>query len=173
MSASPAQIDFCNRLYAERDVPDEVRELVAAKARVLAPKDFSRVIDVIKAIPKKSVPVLEPGTYQDGDVIFRVQVSRESSRPYALVLDAESGRFTYDGGAYRQHAASAQPITFEQAMELGARYNRCIHCGRDLTAVDSVLLSIGPWCAEKHHGVSQAELVARMRAAQAEQAVMV
>jgi hypothetical protein len=87
---------------------------------------------------------------------------------YAKVLNPESGRWVYDGGAYRAHANTAEPITIERALELGARYGRCIYCGRELSAVDSVILSIGPVCAEKHHGVSQAELIAMQHEADAQ-----
>ena len=168
MAASAAQIDFLHKLYAERVVPDGVRELVTQKARVLCPRDFSRVLDIVKGLPKKQVAQLEEGTYADGDVILRVQISRESGRRYAKVLDAVTGRWVYDGNAYAAHANTAQPITIERAMELGARFGRCIHCGRELSAVDSVLLSIGPVCAERHHGVSQAELVRLQREADAQ-----
>jgi hypothetical protein len=157
MSASPKQLQFVDSLYAERIVPHEVRELVAAKARLLAPKDFSRVIDIVKGLPKKSVPVLEPGTYEDGDVIFRVQVSRESGRPYAKVWTGTS--WVYDGSAYRAHAATAVVVPLERAIEIGVATGHCVCCARDLTDPLSVQAGIGPVCVQRY-GTTREEIIA-------------
>jgi hypothetical protein len=172
MSASPRQVSYIEDLLVQREVDDVRKDAIRATIADMTPTQISNIIDALNLLPRKPVaqlPALEAGkVYVSGDVVIRVQKNRQSGRSYALVLDNESGRFEYDGNAYRAYAATAEPISFERAAELGMRHNRCIHCSRDLTAEDSVLLAIGPVCAQKHHGVSQSDLVARMRAIQGE-----
>lgn len=158
MSASPRQVSFVETLFRDRQVPDEVREAVEAKARVLTPGDFSKVIDVLLTLPKVALPTLEPGTYQDGDVIFRVQVSKQSGKPYAKVWDGHKG-WNYDGNAYRAHAATAEQVPLERAIEIGCATGHCVVCARDLSDPLSVEAGIGPVCVTRY-STTREEIIA-------------
>lgn len=82
--------------------------------------------------------------------IYKIQRAvHGSGRPYAKVLDPETGDWIISRGAVREVLRSGERLTLEAARELGHLYGRCIACGRTLTVEASIKAGIGPVCATK------------------------
>lgn len=142
---------------SEPDAPAEPKQPWTA---VPAPKQTVTFKPVTQA---HAVPDIAEGTYLFEDQVYQVQKSKLSGKKYAKVL--KHGKFTYDPGAIFRLPADAQTVTIAEAIQWGLRFNRCIHCGRQLEKADSVLLAIGPVCAKRHHGLTQKQLIAAQQGA--------
>lgn len=81
----------------------------------------------------------------DGE-IFRTFESRSSGNLYAKIWTDEG--WEYAAGAIRRIRPEHR-MTVERAKELSVRFARCIRCGADLTAAESVERGIGPICITK------------------------
>lgn len=105
---------------------------------------------------------LKAGMYQTpaGD-IFKVQVSKQSGRPYAKhlrliggerMVDATEERvnfeFVYAPGAILA-IKPEMTMTLEAAKAFGLRYGVCCVCGAFLKDARSVAAGIGPVCAKR------------------------
>jgi hypothetical protein len=88
---------------------------------------------------------VEPGMYRRNGQIFRVQVSRESGRTYAKLLNAETNKFEYAGGAIHRLTAGDR-MTVEEAREYGRATGVCCVCARELSNPKSIKAGIGPIC---------------------------
>lgn len=161
MNISPKQAYWADRLLAERAVSDELRaEVERRRCSARTPRDFSPVMDILFALPKvqrQPLPQLEPGTYEHDGVIFRVQISKQSGRPYAKVWEGHG--WVYDSQAYSQHAASAVVVPLERAIAIGVATGHCVCCARDLTDPVSVEAGIGPVCVGRY-GTTREEIIA-------------
>lgn len=81
----------------------------------------------------------------DGE-IYRTFTSRSTGNLYAKIWTDEG--WEYAAGAIR-HIRPEHRMTVERAIELSVRFTRCIRCGADLTAAESVERGIGPVCITK------------------------
>ena len=81
----------------------------------------------------------------DGE-IFRTFESRSTGNLYAKIWTDEG--WEYAAGAIRRIRPEHR-MTVERAVELSVRFTRCIRCGADLTAAESVERGIGPVCITK------------------------
>ncbi len=84
-----------------------------------------------------------PGAFRRDGVVYRVQMNRETGRPYAKVL--QNGSFVYVMGAIHK-VREADRLTFEEACAISATIGECVVCGRTLTDPNSVAQGIGPIC---------------------------
>jgi hypothetical protein len=165
MAASPKQTEYINKLLATKIVPAPLRDHAG---RVLANsasswRIVSDLIDDLKLCDWKPredaqpLPALEPGTYEHDGVIFRVQLNRETKRPYAKVWDGRS--WFYDTQAYRQHAAGAVVIPLERVIEIGLATGHCVKCATNLRDPLSIEAGIGPVCVVKHYGTTREAII--------------
>jgi hypothetical protein len=159
--ASAASIRYARSLWTERvnDVDPATMQAAEHDQRAV-----SAIIDTLRNAPRKpsSVPATgpasapaEPGMYRTADgALYRVQVSRESGRPYAKRLSvtddggAPRGRFEYAAGAvYRLSAA--QRLSADECAAIGREFGVCVVCGAELSDPASVARGIGPVCATR------------------------
>jgi hypothetical protein len=174
--ASEPQARYAADLLRTRVAPDErVTGTVKTAAEVLAlfeasgrmNRDMARnIIDSYKDRPRpqraepapvaraerKPAPVeLEAGMYRVGDVVYKVQKSRQSGRMYAkrlVVHGSGDASFEYDSGAVRKITPDDR-MSLEDAKEFGHVYGVCCNCGATLTDEKSIAAGIGPVCATK------------------------
>lgn len=158
--ATEKQISFIKSLIAERDVSELELNRYRTLVREQGTKGASRVIDLLKATPRKigqePVTVAPEGMHKVGDRIFKVQRAvHGSGNLYAKELvqagpDAfEDGfKFEYSPGIIRILNDSTL-MTIEEAKRFGALYGTCCVCGRTLTDENSIAEGIGPVCAKK------------------------
>lgn len=172
MAASPKQIEFINKLIEKKVVPAPLREHadnVLAHATDVSGRTVSSLIDDLKLCEWKflaaaaALPVLEPGTYQDGEIIIRVQRNRQTGRPYAKVWNGSG--WDYDGSAYRTHAASAVVIPLDRALAIGVATGHCVVCAIDLRDPVSVEAGIGPVCVKRYGTTREAIIEGRRQLA--------
>lgn len=107
-----------------------------------------------KTILKQGARV-EPGYYQLGEDIYKVQMNREETRAYAKILVVDSsedgtnkGRFEYAPGAISK-LSPEMALGEEAASEFGQLYGFCCICGLKLTNEESIERGIGPICRAK------------------------
>lgn len=105
----------------------------------------NRVVELRKSQEENPERFLTPGIYIVGDMVYRVQESRESHL-YAMRFDPKKG-WVYERGVVRK-LTSDDRATLEKAQEYGRRTKRCAVCGRLLTNAESVARGIGPICAQ-------------------------
>lgn len=159
-SASAAQIARLTREFANRDTAHlgpVLRDLVdKMSARVAANEpvsfdDAHAMLDVLNICPLKerSAPnLVGEGFYLHNNSVFRVRISKSTGRAWAARLDPDSGKFDYAKGVVFELKDSMR-LTLEQAAKLGAKWHRCVVCGKDLTHPDSTRRGMGPYCANK------------------------
>lgn len=178
--ASPAQINFVKSLSADRDVPvagrDEQEAFLIARwedcysGKDVSMPEASKVIDWLKAMPKKPVAViantgatvqLTEGVYEapNGDII-KLQKSKSSGNLYAKVAVAITGeRLTMTGDVVKfsyeyapglvKHITPAMRMNEAMAEAFAIRFGVCCWCGRGLKAAKSVKQGIGPVCIKR------------------------
>jgi uncharacterized protein DUF6011 len=167
---SPRQISYIESLLEQRDLPEplavRLRERIAGNE--LDMQACSDAIEYLRNCAFKATPertgtqVTEPGLYEHGDLVYKVQYNKSKTNLYAMVLDTtmtearrltEAGTtikatYTYDKGAIFKISAEHR-ITGERASELSFVFSNCLVCGRKLTDAQSVARSIGPVCINK------------------------
>lgn len=89
--------------------------------------------------------VTEPGMYQVGETIYKVQKS-QAGRLYAKVL--EHGHFEYAPGVIKV-LTPAHKMTADQAAAYGKIHGNCVRCGKDLTDERSLTVGYGSTCAAR------------------------
>lgn len=159
MGASPKQVEYMEKLLTQRVVPPAVADVVIAHSTdpKMTPGKFSPWLDKLKGYPWPAKATLGPGTYLVGDEVYQVVKSKSSGKAYAKVL--RDGGFEYDPAAIFKLPLDAQPVTLQQAIGYGLKHNRCIFGGHPLRAAQSVMLAVGPVCAKREFGVTQAQLI--------------
>lgn len=159
MTASVRQLSFIDSLLAQRVVTDAQREYLLANAN----DHPSLVIETLLGFAKISKPVrnIEPGIYYVNNVIYKVQISQTTGRPYAKRLDPSDG-WLYDPSYLSEIPDGAVKPTFEEMFAFGFAYGVCGNCGKLLTDPESVHAKIGPVCAKKLYGMTPKQL--RLRA---------
>jgi hypothetical protein len=174
--ASEAQARFAADLLRTRLLADErVVGTVKTAAELLARFDESgrmdrtlarNVIDGYKDRPRvqvqapvepkpapKAAPVapkaeLEPGIYQVGEDVYKVQRARQSGRLYAQKL--VDGQFDYDAGYGALRFLRAEHLmTTEQAKAFGMKFGMCVN-GHPLSDRTSRYFGYGQQCAAKN-----------------------
>lgn len=129
----------------------------APKKAVDKPKPLARVeAPIAEKTPERSAQaqekpisrdrVLGEGYFKHGETVAKVQISKTSGKPYAKVLDLETGRFEYAPGVVSQLAESDR-LTVEVAAAMGRATGVCMICARELTNPESIERGIGPICA--------------------------
>lgn len=89
--------------------------------------------------------VTEPGIYQVGEDIYKVQKSRQSGRLYAQKL--VDGRFNYDAGwGAMKFLRASHLMTTEQAKAFGMKFGMCVN-GHPLSDRTSRYFGYGEKCA--------------------------
>jgi hypothetical protein len=119
--------------------------------------------DAVPTVPaqereRDTVTVTDPGVYETGDgEVYVVKPNREKTRLYAKRLveinperATETGErvqieFEYARGAIYGLSPDMK-MDLDRAKALTIRYGRCIVCGRNLKAAESVERGIGPVC---------------------------
>lgn len=95
-----------------------------------------------KAAPAGPEVTPYAGAYRLADgTIVRVQVAKQSGKPYAVALDAQG---TYLGGGAK--LAGAVRLSLDEAKGYGRATGTCCVCGAHLENPESVALGIGPIC---------------------------
>jgi len=174
--ASDAQMRYAMDLLRSRVSPDErIIGTVKTAVQVVNETDASgrmnrdmarNIIDSYKdrprapreaapaprpaAKPAPAVPVaaLEPGIYQLGEDVYKVQRSRTSGRLYAQKL--VDGRWDYDAGWGAMKLLRAEHLmTTEQARAFGQRFGMCVN-GHPLSDRTSRYFGYGPKCAHNN-----------------------
>ena len=154
MEATEKQVQLIARLVEEREIHP------TGSARLLLEMwDFDRtretatvLIDALMALPRVEKAPAPSGLHVLDGEVYRVVVSRESGRPYALLLVAAcTGAFEYAPGAVR-HLSEDTLMTLEEARDYGVRYGVCAACGRTLTNPESIEYGIGPICRTRYWG---------------------
>ena len=85
----------------------------------------------------------------DGAIV-KVQIAvHGSGKPYAKLLNTDSGSFDYAPGLISPVRKEGTRLTLDRAKELGQLYGLCIRCGATLTDENSIAAGIGPICAGK------------------------
>lgn len=140
--ATEKQISFITKLASEREVS-------LSNVETISKYRASEIISELLAMPKVVKPskVFIEGIYYKNGVVYKVQISETSGRPYAKVLQ-EKGGFSYDPSAIR-NISPEDKITIEQAKSYGIQYGVCCVCGRLLTDSVSVSEGIGPVCGKR------------------------
>lgn len=164
-TASTKQIEFINKLKAERDVEGINGQRLMAIAREMWRMDrfdvevASTTIDGLLELPKRktTTPSHEApeGMHQLGERIFKVQRAvHGSGHMYAKELvdhttGDEDPHFVFERapGVVRQLSEDTK-MSLQEAKWFGALYGVCCVCGRVLTNEDSIASGIGPVCAK-------------------------
>jgi hypothetical protein len=156
---TPRQMAFIQDLLATRVISDDVRSW--AEDRMY--DDPSGVIGSLLTCPKpaKNVRQIDDGIYYVNGMIYKVQHSQTTGRPYAKRLDPREG-WLYDPSYLSEIPDGAKPPTFEEMFAFGFTYDVCGNCGKLLTDPESVHAKIGPVCAKKLYGLTPKQL--RLRA---------
>ena len=154
MEATEKQVQIIARLVEEREISP------TGSARLLLEMwDFDRtretatvLIDALMALPRVEKAPAPSGLHVLDGEVYRVVVSRDSGRPYALRLVAAcTGAFEYAPGAVRRLSEDTM-MTLEEARDYGVRYGVCAACGRTLTNPESIEYGIGPICRTRYWG---------------------
>lgn len=151
MEATEKQVRFIDRLVEEREIPP------TGTARLLLEMwDFDRtretatvLIGALTALPRLVEAPAPSGLHVLDGEVYRVVVSRDSGRPYALLLVEAPGAFEYAPGAVR-HLSEDTLMTLEEARDYGVRHGVCAACGRTLTNPESIEYGIGPVCRTRY-----------------------
>ena len=151
MEATEKQVQFIARLVEEREIPP------TGSARLLLEMwEFDRtretatvLIDALMALPRVEKAPAPSGLHVLDGEVYRVVVSRDSGRPYALLLVEAPGAFEYAPGAVR-HLSEDTMMTLEEARDYGVRHGVCAACGRTLTNPESIEYGIGPICRTRY-----------------------
>lgn len=138
---------------------DNRMDRTLARNVIDAYKDRPRVVQAAPQAPAepkaaKAAPVVdservtEPGIYQVGDDVYKVQKSRQSDRLYAMKL--VDGRFDYDAGYGAMRFLRAEHLmTTEQAKAFGMKFGMCVN-GHPLSDRTSRYFGYGEKCAAKN-----------------------
>jgi hypothetical protein len=168
--ATENQIRFVERLGGD-----------ALHAHKLSKRDASRYIDDLKANPvssaTSSVSVTDPGVYEHDGVVYIVKPNRAKTGLYAKRIREIGGTRVTAAGTFVavefEYAAGVvfnlspeDRMTGQRAKELTIRYGKCICCGRDLRAGESVEQGIGPVCVRSFPDLvaERVEIKARAKA---------
>lgn len=122
----------------------------------------SRLIDELRAAPYDDPEVLVgPGVYRRDGTIYAVRKNRTNARLHARRLVEIGGRrlteagevvnvdFVYDRDALHELRPEHQ-MTLEEARPFIIRYGRCLFCGTELKAAESVDRGVGPVCIKRY-----------------------
>ena len=147
------QVQFIARLVEEREIPP------TGSARLLLEMwEFDKtretatvLIDALMALPRVEKAPAPSGLHVLDGEVYRVVVSRDSGRPYALRLVEAPGAFEYAPGAVRRLSEDTM-MTLDEARDYGVRYGVCAACGRTLTNPESIEYGIGPVCRTRYWG---------------------
>ena len=150
MEATEKQVQLIARLVEEREIHP------TGSARLLLEMwDFDRtretatvLIDELMALPRVEKAPAPSGLHVLDGEVYRVVVSRDSGRPYALLLVEAPGAFEYAPGAVR-HLSEDTMMTLEEARDYGVRHGVCAVCAKVLTNEKSIAEGIGPVCKSK------------------------
>lgn len=139
----------------------EYMDVYELRSRQLSRDDASTAINAAKAeltVAKKREA--DRNTSRDEGIegfwelpdgrICKVQIAvHGSGRPYAKLLNTESGNFSYDPSLIKDVRREGTRLTLDRAKELGQLYGMCIRCGATLTDENSIAAGIGPICATR------------------------
>ena len=117
---------------------------------------------MLQDMARNRVGTLEPGMYQVGEDIYKVQATRDARKNlYAKRLVVIGGNrlnddseaiehfdFEYAPGAIKMLTA-ADRMDVDTAKAFGIRYGICCYCGKRLKDAKSVSLGIGPVCLKR------------------------
>jgi hypothetical protein len=160
-TATPAQIQFINRLKTDRDVSGEKAQVALEFARLawtdqrFTVAEASSLIDLLLQQPQartatRMVDGPPEGMHLLFGAVYKVQESPETGRRYAKVLlqdaDTEQWGFHFAPGAVRRLSA-ATLMALDEAKHFGRLYGTCCVCGRTLTNEESIEAGIGPVCS--------------------------
>jgi hypothetical protein len=113
---------------------------------------LKNIIAAEKEDAKKSTPTkteVTEGAYWYGDLIARVQKSRQNGNLYVkLETGKGTGEFEYAPGVIRKIKAEDM-LTAEEMKAYAEVHHHCGDCGRKLTNKDSIAYGIGPICRGK------------------------
>jgi hypothetical protein len=166
--ASERQTSLIGRLLAERDLTNTAFPAWATGEfewkDLLDPKEASKAIDMLFALPKAQVRVAAPaaelasGIYKAGDSFYKVYWNQGKTRMLAkrLVLGelGEDGRAIEDAtweyaGMASRFVTADQQLSLEEAKAFGRIYGVCCACGAMLTDEKSIDNGIGPVCGKR------------------------
>jgi hypothetical protein len=174
--ASTKQTGYIDTLLGNREISDELAEHTrTVVGDGVSVRQASEIINWLMALPKRAeVPADRPSarvgyyvrTEQTGDtpdceaarVVYVVVLNKAETNTYAkrLVISSYgSARWEYAPRVGSQLAAEGlQPLTAEEAAELGHLHGVCVVCTRQLTDPSSVERGIGPVCSARlrEHG---------------------
>lgn len=168
--ASDKQLHWL-RVFAERLAADAslitaidaatltaVMDAATEPARPVSSRDASAALDELFALPRPAAAALAVGGYARDGVVYRVQLSKSTGRPYAMTLDptGKTDRRTgepapawvYTAGAIHNLTA-AHALDLDTARAYGTLTGICAICGARLTDPVSVERGIGPVCAAR------------------------
>lgn len=164
--ATSKQFEFIKSLIASKDT-SQVEDLVqmgreAAMAGTMTAEQASKMIDMLKAQPRKPEPSveLESGMYKVGETIYKVYKTVHGSGKMCakeLVMvegwsfethGKQAAEFVYRGLATR-FVKPENRMSLEQAKEFGVIYGVCCVCGATLTDETSIAAGIGPVCGKR------------------------
>lgn len=165
--ASEKQISLIQRLLGEK-MYDGQTLLAEIADGTLTKRTASFHIDMLFASPRKPLADSEkakPGYYvrteQDGQdpdggrAVYVVVENKAKTNTYAKRLEISgAGRasWVYAPGVGRSLAAEGlEPLTVDEAAQMGKLYGVCVVCARTLTDPASVERGIGPVCAKRLH----------------------
>jgi hypothetical protein len=163
------QLDFLCSLQREilasqGYTPDDALVYMDAyelQARQLSREAASASIDAAKAeLAVAKIQAAQRDTSRDEGIegfwelpdgrICKVQIAvHGSGRPYAKLLNTETGNFGYDPSLIKDVRREGTRLTLDRAKELGQLYGMCIRCGATLTDENSIAAGIGPICATR------------------------
>src|SRR6478609_6593216 len=139
-----------------RDKQEQIiRDCRDGKGTPLTSKAASDMIEALRAAPYRQragnpaheARVVEDGFYEARGRIYKLLTSM-AGRRYAKVLN-DRGKFEYIEGGSHEVFMHGSKLSLERAKELGKLHGRCIICGAELTADESIKAGIGPVCAKK------------------------
>ena len=153
MEATEKQVQFIARLVEEREIPPtgSARLLLEMWGFDRTRETATVLIDELMALPRVEKAPAPSGLHVLDGEVYRVVVSRDSGRPYALRLVKAPGAFEYAPGAVR-HLSEDTMMTLEEARDYGVRHGVCAACGRTLTNPESIEYGIGPICRTRYWG---------------------
>jgi hypothetical protein len=163
--ASESQLEFIHDLSQKHEMSDEQAEFIARVhlgGRKLTKGEASRIIDGLKACPKKQVsrdwPDVPAGRYAVvdpmDDVLKFYHVDKPTEGKWAgytfLNVRASDERYPIKNTEHKKSIMteiSKNPA--EASMRYGRELGKCGICGRTLTDEQSRARGIGPICAAK------------------------
>lgn len=120
----------------------------------LSMKEASRLIEWLKAKPKKQQQGVERGSYKYGDHYYVVTKARDSQRLYArriVVTSYGKVRTQYAPSVYRA-LTDDMKLTEAEAVSFGVQFGVCCMCAKLLSNPESVKAGIGPVCRKRFFG---------------------